>query len=101
MGPELLCPGYLYSFSTMQCPPFAADVLGSWTRAIVESYRTMNELLDELVEQAANLMGANAFDAMGWTSSVLPFALISTHAFSLSSGTSLLGVLVLAVTSRI
>jgi hypothetical protein len=63
------------------------------------SYRTMNELIDErvaevldglgllrskakLVEQAANLMSSNAFDAVVWIFSMSSSAHISKHALS-------------------
>jgi hypothetical protein len=79
----LLRPGYLYSFSNTQ-----SLLTGRrFARLLDESYRlsnrTMDELLDERVaevldglpllrrkakpvEQAANLMGSNVLDAVGW-----------------------------------
>jgi hypothetical protein len=92
-------PGYLYPFSTMQCFPAGRQIPWVLDEGYRLSYRTMNQLLDErvaevldglsllrrkaeLAQEAANLMGSNAFDAVGWVSSMAPFAHISTHALS-------------------
>jgi hypothetical protein len=98
----------------MQCLPDGRH----FTRLLDESYRlsnwTMNELPDErvaevldglrllrrraeLVEQAANLMYSNGFDAVVWIFSMSPSAHFSTHALStpryLALGRCVMGVL--------
>jgi hypothetical protein len=86
----------------MRCLPDGRQ----FTRLLDESYRlsywTMNHLLDErvaevldglrflwrkpeLVEQAANLMSSNAFDAVVWIFSMSSSAHISKHALSTSA----------------
>ena len=92
-------PGYFYPFSTTQSLPAGRHFPRLLDASYRLSYRTMNQLLDEqvaevlnglpllrrkakLAQEAANLMGSNAFDAVGWVSSMAPFAHISTHALS-------------------
>jgi hypothetical protein len=94
-------PGYLYPFSTMHCLPDGRQFPWVLEMSYRLGYRTMNELIDErvaevldclrllwrkpeLAEEAANLMGSNAFDAVVWLSSMSSSAQISTHALSTS-----------------
>jgi hypothetical protein len=83
----------------MQCLPYGRHVPWVLDESYRLSYQTINQLLDErvaevldglrllrrkpeLVEQAANLMGSNGFDAVVWIFSMSSSAHFSEHALS-------------------